>query len=173
MSKKYILGIVFVFLSAVIFGFTPVLANLSYSGGNNGVNMAFLRALLPLPVLFALGWGRGKRAKPTAGQIRRGILVEVFKSGKVLACTVNALESQDNRVKIDADIENAEQDQRITDQGIHKQIILEASKPPFFPHLSHPFYVGFPVFKSNSRSSSPDSARWPICLPYYRLQFPA
>lgn len=84
MSKKHILGVVFVFLSAVIFGFTPVLANLSYSGGNNGVNMAFLRALLPLPVLFALGWGRGKSAKPTVGQIRRGILVGVLQFGCTL-----------------------------------------------------------------------------------------
>ena len=50
----------------------------------------------------------------------------------MLACSIYALESQNNRVKIDADIENAEQDQRITDQGIHKQIILETSKSPFF-----------------------------------------
>lgn len=48
-------GIFYVFLSAVVFGFTPVLANLSYSGGNNGINMAFLRAVIPLPVLLLLG----------------------------------------------------------------------------------------------------------------------
>ncbi|MBQ8536592.1 MAG: EamA family transporter [Clostridia bacterium] len=57
MHKKQmsaLLGYGGVLLSAVIFGFTPVLAALSYQGGNNGVNMAFLRALLPLPVLYLL-----------------------------------------------------------------------------------------------------------------------
>ena len=42
-------------------------------------------------------------------------------------------------IKIDADIENAEQDQRITDQRIYEQIILNIANPAFFPHLSHPF----------------------------------
>lgn len=48
-------GALCVAASAVLFGATPLLAALSYAGGNNGVNMAFLRALLPLPVLMALG----------------------------------------------------------------------------------------------------------------------
>lgn len=55
MKQNRALGIFYVFLSAVVFGFTPILANLSYAGGNNGVNMAFLRAVIPLPVLIVLG----------------------------------------------------------------------------------------------------------------------
>ncbi len=52
--KKRGIGIVCVVVSAVIFGFTPVIAALSYRGGNNGVNMAFIRAFVPLPVLLLL-----------------------------------------------------------------------------------------------------------------------
>ncbi len=46
--------------SAAIFGLTPVLASISYAGGNNGVNMAFLRALLPVPVLYLLALRQGR-----------------------------------------------------------------------------------------------------------------
>lgn len=52
--KRRGIGIICVVLSAVIFGFTPVIAALSYRGGNNGVNMALIRALVPLPILFFL-----------------------------------------------------------------------------------------------------------------------
>ena len=54
MKKNQLSGVIFVFLSAVIFGFTPVLAAISYQGGNNGINMAFLRAFLPIPVLLLI-----------------------------------------------------------------------------------------------------------------------
>ncbi len=55
MKKSNLFGQVCVFASAIIFGFTPVLAAISYQGGNNGINMAFLRALIPIPVLLLLG----------------------------------------------------------------------------------------------------------------------
>lgn len=55
MRRRNLLGPMCVFASAIIFGFTPVLAAISYRGGNNGINMAFLRALIPLPVLLVLG----------------------------------------------------------------------------------------------------------------------
>lgn len=47
-------GIVFTAASAVIFGFTPILARISYDGGANGITMTFLRYLLSLPVLFLI-----------------------------------------------------------------------------------------------------------------------
>lgn len=47
-------GILFTIASAVIFGFTPILARIAYDGGANGVTMTFLRAVLSLPVLFAI-----------------------------------------------------------------------------------------------------------------------
>lgn len=65
-------GAAYVVLATVIFGITPAFAALSYRGGNNGMNMAFLRAVLPLPILLVLTW-RDKRA--TRGQILRAVLV--------------------------------------------------------------------------------------------------
>jgi drug/metabolite transporter (DMT)-like permease len=47
-------GILCAFASALIFGFTPILAKLAYAGGSNGVTMTFLRALLAIPLLFFL-----------------------------------------------------------------------------------------------------------------------
>ncbi len=81
MKNKRTLGICEVFLSAVVFGFTPILANLSYAGGNNGVNMAFLRAVIPLPVLFLLGHATSPGYRATARQWRRGALLGCLNFG--------------------------------------------------------------------------------------------
>ncbi len=76
-------GFVCVFASAAIFGFTPVLAALSYHGGNNGLNMAFLRALLPLPVFFVLAKQDGG-VKPLPEQRRMGTLLGFLLFGCIL-----------------------------------------------------------------------------------------
>ncbi|MDR2182855.1 MAG: DMT family transporter [Clostridiales bacterium] len=44
-------GIVFMILASGIFGFTPILARLSFEGGANGITMVFLRAVISLPLL--------------------------------------------------------------------------------------------------------------------------
>ena len=75
MKSNRALGIFYVFLSAVVFGFTPILANLSYAGGNNGVNMAFLRAVIPLPALIALGHITTPGYKATLPQWRTGAIL--------------------------------------------------------------------------------------------------
>ena len=75
MKRTRTLGTFYVFLSAVVFGFTPVLANLSYAGGNNGVNMAFLRALIPLPLLFGMGRLSSRGYRATKRQIAKGALL--------------------------------------------------------------------------------------------------
>lgn len=56
-------GIIFTAASAVIFGFTPILARISYDGGANGITMTFLRCLLSLPVLFVILRVRGVSLK--------------------------------------------------------------------------------------------------------------
>lgn len=71
MKKRSVTGLLCVLGSAVIFGFTPVLAAISYQGGNNGINMAFLRASVPLPLLLLIGWGL---PKPTGAQWKKGLL---------------------------------------------------------------------------------------------------
>lgn len=78
------MGIFEVFLSAVVFGFTPILANLSYAGGNNGVNMAFLRAVIPLPVLLILCRQTAPHFRASAGQMRMGAVLGVLQFGCTL-----------------------------------------------------------------------------------------
>jgi len=78
------LGIFYVFLSAVVFGFTPVLANLSYAGGNNGVNMALLRAVIPLPVLLVMGRMTAPGYRASGRQIARGAMLGVLQFGCTL-----------------------------------------------------------------------------------------
>lgn len=84
MRKNRALGIFYVFLSAVVFGFTPILANMSYAGGNNGVNMAFLRAVVPLPVLLALGRMTSPGFRAAARQRRTGALLGLLNFGCTL-----------------------------------------------------------------------------------------
>ena len=47
-------GILFTIISALIYGFTPILARIAYDGGSNGVTMTFLRAVLSLPVMVII-----------------------------------------------------------------------------------------------------------------------
>ena len=84
MKRSRGFGISAVFLSAVVFGFTPVLANLSYAGGNNGVNMALLRAVLPLPLLFLLCHLTSPGYHASAKQLRRGAVLGMLNFGCTL-----------------------------------------------------------------------------------------
>lgn len=47
-------GILYTILSAVLFGAAPIFGRISFDGGSNGVNLAFLRAALSLPFLYAI-----------------------------------------------------------------------------------------------------------------------
>ena len=47
-------GIVFVSISAVVYGVTPTLTRIAYDEGTNSVTVAFLRAFLALPFLFMI-----------------------------------------------------------------------------------------------------------------------
>jgi len=81
MKKSTLFGQLCVFGSAVIFGFTPVLAAISYAGGNNGINMAFLRAVLPIPVLLFLG---RRLAMPSVSQWKSGLIAGCLSFGCTL-----------------------------------------------------------------------------------------
>lgn len=67
-------GIIVTMLSAFIFGFTPILARLTYDGGANGITLTFLRASLSLPILLVImkRCGIPLRLKPGQG---KGILI--------------------------------------------------------------------------------------------------
>lgn len=67
-------GVLCALLAGFIYGFTPILTRLTYDGGNNGVNMTFLRGLLALPVLFVLVRAHGEDMRLTAQQVRAALL---------------------------------------------------------------------------------------------------
>lgn len=77
-------GVLCVLFSAVIFGFTPVLAAISYRGGNNGINMTFLRALLPLPILFLMAKRTAPSLRLTRGQAKTSVLLGLLLFGCTL-----------------------------------------------------------------------------------------
>ena len=52
-------GIVFTIISAFIFGFTPILARITYDGGSNPIMTTFLRSVLMLPVFVIILKRRG------------------------------------------------------------------------------------------------------------------
>lgn len=49
--EKKTLGIIYTVLSAIIYGFTPILARMAFDGGANGITASFLRGLVSLPFL--------------------------------------------------------------------------------------------------------------------------
>ena len=63
-------GIVFTIVSALIYGFTPILARIAYDGGSNGVTMTFLRAALSLPVMGIIMKAMRISFALTRGQLR-------------------------------------------------------------------------------------------------------
>lgn len=73
-------GVLYTIISAVIFGFTPILARITYDGGSNGVTMTFLRAVLFLPVMFVI-----LKMMKIPVSVDRGELRDVF-----LACGLGA-----------------------------------------------------------------------------------
>lgn len=53
-SRKKHTGIIAIMISAMIFGFTPILAKITYQGGSNGIMATFLRAVFAMPVLYII-----------------------------------------------------------------------------------------------------------------------
>ncbi len=68
-------GILFTFLSAAIFGFTPILVRISYNGGASGITIAFLRAYLALPFLLFLVKRHGESLRLCARELRTVLLL--------------------------------------------------------------------------------------------------
>ena len=79
--KKQYSGYLAIVISALIFGFTPILAAISYSEGNNGINMAFLRAVIPIPFFLFISF---RSFSPTGKQLRNGILAGILSFGCTL-----------------------------------------------------------------------------------------
>ena len=61
-------GIIYIILSAILFGLMPVLVRLSCEGGSNGLNATFLRGLIGLPAIYLVMRFRGLPVAFPAGQ---------------------------------------------------------------------------------------------------------
>jgi drug/metabolite transporter (DMT)-like permease len=71
-------GALYTVLSAVVFGFTPSLAKLSYAGGGNGITISFLRSVLCLPLLIIIMKARGIPCATTGRQFKKIAVIGVF-----------------------------------------------------------------------------------------------
>lgn len=80
-------GILYTMLSALMFGVAPILAKGTYSGGSNGINTAFLRGLLSLPILYIILRKNGVNIMLTKNELKQILLVAVFGT----AATTNLL----------------------------------------------------------------------------------
>lgn len=65
-------------LSAIIFGFTPILAKLTYNMGSNGITLAFFRHLFVIPILFIMIKLLKINYKISLEQLKKIILVGVI-----------------------------------------------------------------------------------------------
>lgn len=65
-------------LSAIIFGFTPILAKIAYNMGSNGITLAFFRHLFVIPILFLIIKLLKINYKITLEQLKKIILVGVI-----------------------------------------------------------------------------------------------
>lgn len=78
MKLNRLKGIFCVILSAVIFGFTPILGKLSYLGGSNAVMLTFLRSFIALPVLYSILKYKNISLKLTKEQIKKICILGFF-----------------------------------------------------------------------------------------------
>ena len=93
---NFIKGIIYTIISAFVFGFTPILAKLTYDGGNNAITLTFLRALLGLPFLNA-----GMRKNQTPMKItKREFLHFIALSFLGIGITTTALYASYNYISV-------------------------------------------------------------------------
>ena len=69
-------GIIFTMIATILFGVTPAIGKMTYAMGNNGIQLAFLRHLFVLPVIFIYCSLSGKSLR-----LNRQQLLDVFKVG--------------------------------------------------------------------------------------------
>ena len=72
-------------LSAVIFGFTPILAKITYSMGSNGITMAFFRHLFVIPILFLIIYFKKIPYRITIDQLKNICLVGIIGNALTVA----------------------------------------------------------------------------------------
>ncbi|UTY39685.1 hypothetical protein NMU03_02385 [Allocoprobacillus halotolerans] len=63
-------GIIFTMIATILFGITPAIGKLTYTMGNNGVQLAFLRHLFVLPLFLFIVLYQGQSLKLNRQQYR-------------------------------------------------------------------------------------------------------
>lgn len=71
-------GIGATLISAIYFGFVPLLMKTVYAGGGNSFTAAFLRFALSLPLLFIFCKAKGIRLGVTSEEIKHFLIITVF-----------------------------------------------------------------------------------------------
>ena len=71
-GKLYLIG------SAFLYGIAPMLAKVTYTGGANGITLTFLRAVISIPLLYAIMKADKKSLKLTKQELKGVILLGVF-----------------------------------------------------------------------------------------------
>lgn len=84
--STYMKGICCTLLSAVIFGFTPILVRIAYDGGANSITITFLRAWLALPLLYVLIRRHHVPLRLEGFQVRRVLLLGIAGSCATTVC---------------------------------------------------------------------------------------
>ncbi len=51
-NDTFVKGVIYTVISAIIYGFTPILAKITYEQGNNSISITFYRVLFALPFLY-------------------------------------------------------------------------------------------------------------------------
>lgn len=71
-------GKFYLILSAIFYGIAPLLANVAYRGGVNGITLTFLRSSAAIPVMFAVIKANGYSMNVTLKQFKQIIVLGVF-----------------------------------------------------------------------------------------------
>lgn len=71
-------GFICVIISAFIFGFTPILGKLTYSGGSNAIMLVFLRNFMSLPIIYAILKYKKISFKVTKEEFKKLFILSIF-----------------------------------------------------------------------------------------------
>lgn len=71
-------GKLFLIISALIYGISPVLAAIAYRGGVNGITLTFLRSSISIPILYAMIYADGRRLRLPKFILKKVIVLGIF-----------------------------------------------------------------------------------------------
>lgn len=89
-------GIVYVIISAILFGITPIISSYTYQLGNNALSLTFYRNLFVLPILFLLTLKSGESIK-----LEKNLILKILPIGVIgVALTTLMLYSSYNYIGV-------------------------------------------------------------------------